>query len=355
LRIEVRSPARIAAPAAGCATITEYGTEVVRLEQTLDEQPFQAANVIPAMELTKREAPRELHGEGQDWGKAHHHPMRWLVAAGASAAVLLVAALAGQKLYLTTQKNPRAVHLELVDEVMPEEVKGFEIDGACEASARSMVAAYAKARTPAEVLPLLREAARLTPRLTRDWQPWQAPADWQPAREAVWSVTAEGGRGHGTLRGRKPDFTPFQVCFIREGDALRIDWEATEGLGDTDFATLQKGRGTGGIIRAYVAPESFYSLTFPETEYHSYKVLAPDREQVVWGYAKAGSAAAVALLKVFEAAAQGDEANVGQPIAQRQVSGAEQAMSLRLSPAPEGAQKNQWLIGEMLHIDWVSP
>ena len=33
----------------------------------------------------------------------------------------------------------------------------------------------------------------------------------------------------------------------------------------------------------------------------------------------------------------------------------EQAVTLRLTTPPAAAQKNQWLIGEMLHIDWVSP
>jgi len=63
----------------------------------------------------------------------------------------------------------------------------------------------------------------------------------------------------------------------------------------------------------------------------------------VWGYVKSDDPAAAALLKVFESAKNDGELPT------------EQAMTLRLTPPPAGAQKNQWLIGEMLHIDWVSP
>ena len=300
LHIDVCRLVPNASPALERAGITEYNGAVVRLEQALDELPFQALKVIPAMALIAPEPPREQRVEELEWGKTRHHPLRWLMIAGASTAVLLVAALTAQESLLTTTKKERNNHLELAEDIVPEEVKGFECDGTSEANARAMVAAYA-------------------------------------------TVTAEGGREHGSLRGRKPDFSPYQVYFVREGDCLRIDWEATQGLGETSFDSLQRGVGSGGVIRAYATPGTFYSLAFPETEYRSYKVIAPDREQVVWGYLRTDSAAAAALKKAFEPAERGD------------ATGSELPVTLRLAPPPAGAQKNQWLIGEMLHIDWVCP
>lgn len=358
--IDTRRQDRTAEPPAERLTVVEYGREVIRLEQALDEPAFQAAKVIPALEPAPPEEPRELHGGEPDWGRARHHPLRWVAAAGVGAAVLLVAALAAQELYLAkTQKKARpAPVVELVEEVVPEEVKGFESDGPTEENARSMVAAYAKAKTPAEVLPLLRDAKRLARRLAQDWQPWEAPTDWQPTREARWTVSPTGGRSHATLRGLKPDFSPFQVYFVLDGDALLIDWEATEGLGDTTFAILQKGVGSGGVVRAYVSPDSFYSLAFPEEDYQSYRLLAPDREQFIWGYAKAGSAAAKALDKAFGSMEAGGPADLQGTIDIVETGKAahqELPVTLRLIPALDGGQKNQWLIGEMLHIEWVSP
>lgn len=344
LRIDVRRPARNVSTAAEQVPVKEYGGAVVKLEQVLAEAPFQAAKVIPALEMAVPEESRETQGEGQDWGKSRHLPLlRWLMIAGTSVGGVIVAAMATQELMLAPKPKPPASHLEVVEESKVVEILGFELDGPSEATARSLLAAYAKATTPEEVAPLIRDAARLTPRLSQDWQPWHAPADWLPARSAEWQISADGGKPHGRLSGRRPDFTPYRVYFVREGEALRVDWEASEGLSSVAFATLERGVGTGGIIRAYVAAENFYSQAFPESEYHSYKLLAPDRELVIWGYLKLDSPAAPALLKVFESAARDETAPADLPI------------TLRLIPPPKGAQKNQWLIGEMLHIDWVSP
>ena len=343
LRIDVPWAGRKALATAEPVTVKQYGGEVVKLEQTLAEGPFQAAKVIPALELTAREEARESQGDSRDWGQTRHHPLRWLVAAGVGVGGVLVAALATQELFLTQKSKTRTPHYEFVEETKIEELKGFELEGPCEADARSLLAAYAKANTAEEVLPLIRDAARLSHRLKQDWQPWQAPANWQPARDAAWLVSSEGGKGHGRLSGRKPNFGPYRAYFVREGDALRLDWEATEGLSAVAFGVLERGIGAGGAIRTYVSPENFYSLRFPETEFRSYKLLAPDREHIVWGYVKLASPAAAALLKVFEPVVSGEDAPT------------EAQMTLRLSAPATGAQKNQWLIGELLHIDWVSP
>jgi hypothetical protein len=343
LRIDFRMAARKVPLPDAQSPIQSFDGEVVRLEQALDEGPFQASKVIEKVTQAALEEPRDLHGEGKDWGKARKRPLRWLVAGGLGVAVLVIAALAVQELFLMQRKQVQTPPIEWIEEAPLAEVQGFEMDGASEAEARLLVAAYAKAQSPEEVVPLIRNAARLSPRLKLDWLPWHAPPNWEPAREAVWTVTAEGGISHAMLSGWKPDFSRFGVYFVRDEGALKIDWEATEGLSDTSLESLERGLGTGGVIRAHVMPENFYSLTFPEAEFRSFKILAPDRERVIWGYVQLGSPAEAALLKVFEAAKTLEAASP------------EQAMTLRLTPAPEGSQKNQWIIGEMLHIDWVSP
>ena len=348
LRINVISAARqstttAAVSAAPAVTINEYGGEIVRLEQAQTKGLFQATKAIPAQPLVAVPNTRDLQGEGHDWGRTSPNPLRWLILAGAGVGGVLVAALATQELLLTPKPRAQITCPELVETPPIAQIHGFELDGPCEENARALLATYAKTTSPDAVLPLIRDAPRLTSRLTQDWQPWQVPADWSPNRNATWRVSADGGKSHGCLSGRRPDYTSYQVFFVLEGEALRIDWEATEGLGDSNFSMLTRGRGAGGVIRSYVTPENFYSLVFPETQFRSYKLMAADHEQVVWGYVKLGDSAAAALFKVFESAE-----NDG-------ISATEQAVTLRLTTPPAGAQKNQWLIGEMLHIDWVSP
>jgi hypothetical protein len=346
--IDIKSAARTApqaeAPAAPPAAIHNSDDTVVKLEPLSEAGPFQANKVIPAMELTPQAAPLRLHGEGKDWGYARKHPLLWLLGGGLGVAASVIAALAVQELYLMQRQKLKAHPGAWLQVEKVEVAQRAEIDELSEESARTMVAAYATADTPAKVLPLIRDAERLASRLTHDWQPWNAPPTWQPARDAEWKVSAEGGKCHGLLSGLKPDFAKFRVCFVREGENLRIDWEATEGMGDTSFDALQRGVGSGGLVRAYIAPENFYSITYPDAQFCSFKMLAMDREQVIWGYARVGSPEAEAMLKVFAA-----KEFLGG------MASAEQAMTVRLAPGLKGSQKNQWLIGELLHIDWVSP
>jgi hypothetical protein len=224
------------------------------------------------------------------------------------------------------------------------EVVGFDLNGASEIEARRLLATYAQATTPAEVLPLIRNSKSLAARLELDWQPWNhPPRHWQAPAQAPWTVSAVGGRSHGLLRGIKPDFSRFRAYFVREDDGLKLDWEATQGLGDSSIDTLQKGRGTGGKIRAFVKRDHFLTQTFPEDAFHSFRLTAPDGEQVIWGYSKLGSPADEGLMRLFK------------PGLTREQGESELPLTLRLAPGPEGCQKNQWLIGELLHIDWVSP
>lgn len=128
LRIDVKCAERKASSTPGAAAIQEYGAAVVKLEQAVAEGPFQAARVIPAMELSEREEVSELQGEGKDWGKVRHLPLRWLVAAGVGVGGVLVAALATQELLLAPKSKARAGSLEWVEESKFDEIKGFELD-----------------------------------------------------------------------------------------------------------------------------------------------------------------------------------------------------------------------------------
>ena len=333
-----RSPADDSPPPANAP-----GHDVVKLEAISAETSFQARNTIAPPPKSAAEAPKDLRGESTEWGKVSKTPTRWLAAAAGAVVVLVVLAIVIQEVWL---KDPKAAVIPVVDvpEDTPfEEVAGFELDSSSETDARKLLADYAKATTVAEILPHIRNGQALADRLKLDWQPWRLAPDWQPPVLAIWEVSAEGGRSHGLLRGNRPDLSQFRAYFVREDDALKLDWEATAGLGDASFETLQKGMGTGGKLRAYVKLDTYYSQVLPEDAYHSFRLLAPDREQVVWGYSKLGTPADAALLKIFNPSVIDGEAKSELPI------------TLRLEPGPENCQKNQWLIGEMLHIDWVSP
>jgi hypothetical protein len=316
---------------------------VLKLESVTAETPFQAKQTIAPAPQEASEHPRGLQGEGVEWGRHSFIATRWMAVSACGVVLLVVLALVTQEVWLRTSKAAVAPAIVMSTEEPLEEVAGFELDGSSESQARDLLDTYARATTVEEVVPLIRKGPALAARLKLDWQPWRPPEHWQEPFQAAWLASSEGGISHGQLRGLKPDFSKFRVYFVREGDALKIDWEATQALGDASFETLQKGKGTGGRVRAFAKLEYFFTEHFPEDSFHSFRLQAMDDEQFVWGYSRIGSPADASLMRIFEPGVISSEAVAEVPV------------TLRLEPGPDGCQKNQWLIGEMLHIDWVSP
>jgi hypothetical protein len=343
IQIDVARPARRPPADDSPPPASAPGHDVVKLEAILTETSFQARNAIVPPLKPAAEAPQNLRGESTEWGKVSKTPTRWLVTAAGGVVLLVVLAMVTQEVWLKDPKAAVGAVVEAPEDAPLEEVAGFELDSSSEADARKLLATYATATTVEEVLPLIRSGQALADRLKLDWRPWRLAPDWQPPVLAIWEVSAEGGRSRGLLRGNRPDLSRFRAYFVREDDALKLDWEATEGLSDASFETLLKGMGTGGILRAYVKLDHYYTQVLPEDTYHSFLLLAPDRKQSVCGYSKMGTPADAALMKIFNPSVIDGEAKSELPI------------TLRLEPGPENCQKNQWLIGEMLHIDWVSP
>ncbi|MEO0018399.1 MAG: hypothetical protein RLZZ522_1682 [Verrucomicrobiota bacterium] len=316
---------------------------VIKLESPTAETPFLAKQTIAAAPQVGAESQRNLQGEGAEWGRQSFLATRWMAFSAVGVVVLIVLALLTQEVWLRDSKAASTAPIVMTQDAAPGEVAGFELDGSSERDARELLATYARATAVGEVLPLIRNGAALADRLKLDWQPWRAPEHWQEPFQAAWAVSDDGGRSHGLLRGIKPDFSKFRVYFVRDGEALMIDWEATQALGDASFETLQKGKGTGGRVRAVAKMDHFFTQDFPEDSFHSFRLQALDEELFVWGYSRIGSPADVGLMRVFEAGVISGEATAEVPI------------TVRLEPGPDDCQKNQWLIGEMLHIDWVSP
>ncbi|MCF7674408.1 MAG: hypothetical protein K9N23_17100 [Akkermansiaceae bacterium] len=320
--------------------------DVVKLECAPADQPFHANHVIKHREEPPLEPPKETGHQKEEhleWGTKQRHPIRWLIGSALGVVLLLVIAVIVQALWLRDPPElpPEAVQLDR--ETPLDEVEGFELDGTSEHESRALFNVYAKANSPEDVLPLIRDREALEGKVRRDWRPWGTPPGWEGPFKAGWDIRHENGRGFGVLSGNLPDFKPFRAFFIREDGVLKLDWEASLGLGDSSFEMLQRGSGSGGIIRAYAKPDWYFSKVLPEDRYHCFKLIAPDQQEVIWAYTVLDSEADTGIMAFFPSG--------GVLVADY----SELPVTLRLAPAPVGAQKNQWLITEMLHNEWVSP
>jgi hypothetical protein len=340
-------------------------TDVVKLECPSPEQPFQASQIIPSP--AEPDASAGSRAGHPPWKIRFHHVPRWLVGGALGVTSVLAFALVAQERWLREVPEDQAPQVELADEeALPQQVEGFESTGTSEREARELLETYARARTVAQVLPLVRDHQALETRIARDWQPWGATTSWKGVWAASWELCSEDGRSFGVLVGRRPDFSTYRAYFVRENGALRLDWEATEGQSAASFDLLVRGSGTGGAVRTLVKPDFYYTPTFPENRYQCFKLTSPDRQQVIWAYAEHDGAAASRIMGYFETAtfldADGDELQKALrhwrwrnlPTRTGEQGNPELPMTLRLAPPPKGAQKNQWLIPEMLHNEWVS-
>jgi hypothetical protein len=122
-----------------------------------------------------------------------------------------------------------------------------------------------------------------------------------------------------------------------------MDWKATTGYGTATFGELAQGAGDGSEIRGTISPDSFHTAAWPESDYQSYQLLAPSGRTSLWCYAKRTDAVGIELGGYFASG----EVLIESPDKKK--------VTVRLARGPDDSLPNQWLIEEMLHIDWINP
>lgn len=209
--------------------------------------------------------------------------------------------------------------------------------------AEGVLDCYAAAKTPAEVLPLVRDRDRVKERLESLWRPWGPEKPFAPGEEIGSYIIDPPPRPAIGLTGRKGDFSRFEMVFVREGGQLKLDWEASDGIGEVQIAELRAGTGSGsGAVRAVVQPSTHFTAAFPEAEFRSYRLADASGNHFVWGFARQGSAVEAALNAEF---------NEGTVLMEKS---SELRATLRLAAASgQGTMCHE--ITEMLHKGWVSP
>lgn len=319
-----------------------------------------AAEVFPeAAEPVARleaEAPAELprarpHGEA---GPAVPYQPRqrkkkrslatWTLWMAAGSCVLAVAAVAAAM--AAREKAPEApgetaVVFAAEDDFGAEQAYFLEHSVALTREAEALLARYAAARTVAEVLPLVREPQRVADALEKHWEPLGGLSPTSPVESAVMEGLARPAL---MLTATTADYSRCELVFVRDDGRLKLDWEASRGIGDVTLDELRSGKNVvkGARVRVHIQPGNFFTPEFPEEAFRSYQLLDAAREQFVWAFARRGSAVAAAL-----------EAELNQDsVLFEKASGFRG--TLRIS-GPLSARVNLFEITEMLHKGWVKP
>jgi hypothetical protein len=267
----------------------------------------------------------------------------WTFWMGAGTCSLAVAAVAG--LMVTRKKQAKAPEQAIVfapQEAFGEE-RGYFLEHTSELTreAETLLDHYVAARSPEAVLPLIRDASRVKERLTALWQPM---GNLQKDRPVDPALNDNEVRPALLLNGWKADFAPFEMVFVREDGHLKIDWEASEGIGDAQLSELRASKTVvkGAKVRVTVEPGGFYTPEFPESDYRSYQLIGAKREEFVWAFVRKSSPTAELLEAEFNESSVLLEKTKAIPA------------TLRIS-GPLRENVNLFEITEMLHKGWISP
>jgi hypothetical protein len=323
--------------------VQEISGTVVRLDHMAPAPPKVPRQLTfherPARDASGKKSPDET----LQWGMARRFPTRWLLGAGAAVATIVVLAM----MALPAINAPNAARA--VPDAAPfveEKIEGVEAMNQLltkQPEALQIFRAFATATHLDEILPLLRNGDALKATLQAHWRPLEISKAWEPAANSVWTVLDIPGHPCGMLQGTFQDQSKFSAFFTNDGNQLQLDWQATTAFGTATFGQLASNQGDPAEIRGEISLAEYYSDIFPEADYQSYRLISPDGGTSIWCYARRGEAADELIAPLLHRGETGGDFPTSRRI------------TLRLERGPTGALPNQWLIGEMLHIDWLTP
>ncbi|MEO5917775.1 MAG: hypothetical protein ABIS50_26320 [Luteolibacter sp.] len=326
--------------------VQEINGSVVRLEQE-DSAPPRVERIVTFHEKPARlDGGKNPRGEGREWGRVHGSSPRWLIGTGAGIAALIVLGM-----YLLPKINATNAARKTPGSQMPllEEDESPKVSEQLnwllerQPEAIRIYRSFTQAAHFDEIIPMIRDGAVMKDTLAKSWQPMTVSSQWAPADDSSWIVVELAGHSCGLLEGNLPDHSKFAAYFINDHNRLLLDWKATTAYGTATFKELESGPCDGSEIRGVLSISTFYTANFPEADYQSFSLASPDEETAIWCYASRSSRD---IGKIAQ------ELQTGSIITEPK---GPKKMTLRLKRGPEGALPNQWLIEEMLHVDWVSP
>lgn len=317
------------------------GGGVVRLEQMVPA-PLKVPRQVTFQE---RPVQTQTHGESASWGFGNRHPTLWILGAGVAVVAIVISTMMLLPAINAPDARRDALGRPATRVITEEKIGGMEAMNLLltkQPEAMQIFRSYATAIHPDEFVPLIRDGIALEETLRRHWRPRTLPKQWAPDAESTWAVLEVDGQPCALLLGNFPDLTKFAAYFTHHGDQLLLDWKATAAFGTATFGQLEQGAGDPGEIRGEISSAEFYSVNWPEAEYQSYRLISPDGETALWCYARRGDPANHRIAPLFRS---------GEIIAEFQRS---QKVTLRLEKGAAESLPNQWLIGEVLHLDWIT-
>jgi len=325
--------------------VREHRTSVVRL----DIPAPTPKKVVAFFKFRERKFEASLEGEGRNWGEKRIVKMRNVICIGLGVTVIVISCVA-LLFNFNTPKPQRGMvkqKILVVEDVAAETAipnLDFLVNKHQEALAISRK--YFEATQVSEILPLVRDSAKLSDLLSQKWQPRKlagASLKSISTENSSWEMIELDGMVFGILMIRLQDASNQMMFFVREGDELRMDWKASSGYGTATFEELSRGEGDASEVRGSISRAVFYGPQLPESNYQSFRFISPNLENIVWIYTPLVGPVIDKITSIF------GSGEISGDIAP------EREITLHLERGPEGSAPNQWLIRDVIQRDWLTP
>ncbi len=200
------------------------------------------------------------------------------------------------------------------------------------AEAESLARKFMEATRIEAILPLVRHPQAAEARIRQQYPDGEIPAPGI----SVFNTTAldDFGAGGAAVTVSTRDHEEKTLNFVNGPDGMKIDWESWIGWSDLSWEEFMATKpATSHVFRLILSPVDYYNFGFNEEKWRSYRLLSPDQEHALYGYAE----------------------KEGLVEGQLRHAGADQSLSLMLSlKFPAGATSNNQVVIERLVSDsWV--
>ncbi len=305
---------------------------------------------IARIEVNPDAAPDDRlakHGEFA-WGRQQSRSESrwvWLIAASVIALMFTAITIANRRTRTDTTAaplgiviSPDALQEESSLSVFQQNPYQMRLD------AIKILQQVASATKSEQILPLIRQAPNTEALVAKHWKPWDLgpllddPDQWQSG------IDETSGTAFLWMQGMHPEGRSLLAFFVKQGDKLRLDWEATMELGEARLSTLAKLPTTHPLaMRIILSPSPYYLPTLPESDYESYKITTLSEDTIVWGYVRRDSPEHQSINDLL----QRDSLLLDAIFSVR--------ATIKMRRTHDVNSQNRFFITEMLHKDWVMP
>ena len=194
-----------------------------------------------------------------------------------------------------------------------------------------------------EVQPLVRSSGQAEQLIAMNEAGKWSGFDLSDPTKLRWGYGSSGESGFMFLEGVRKDFRDFRVYFVRDGEELLLDVEASEVVSDIPVNGLAGETLVGdALVRCWLAKEPNFDARSDQKLYSWYQILGPNKVDFVWAYCKAGSAIDEALRK---------ELNYGRVIGDRK----DYIRTTVMLGNATDFRDDEFLLKEILADEWVLP